>query len=245
MEYSCSICLYTSVRKADAIKHINKKRPCGEGNRELITTHGTIECKYCKIKFVAVDNMLRHQRLYCKKEAIKDAKIKELQERNKELEEKLYNKPTTINNTINITINNYENTSLEKLTDSAINKLIIDNEPYQIIPKFIKELHFNKDIPENHNIYISNRNKNNNHLLLYRDGHWEAENKKTEIENVIYDKETNISDWIDQNGDEYPGTSEKYNEYLEQKYDEETARLIISEVELMLYNNRHLIKNRI
>ena len=139
--------------------------------------------------------------------------------------EKLLNKPTTVNNnnTLNTNINNYENTSLEKLTDSVINKLINDNEPYQIISKFIKELHFNPDIPENHNIYISNRNRNNNHVLLLRNGQWEAENKTSEIENVIYDKETNISDWIDQKGDEYPGTLDKFTDYLGKKYDEDIA----------------------
>ena len=140
-------------------------------------------------------------------------------------------------------INNYEKTSLEKITDTIINKLIRGaDEPYQIIPNLIKEVHFNSEIPENHNVYISNRNKNNKHLQIYKDNHWEIVNKESEINNIISDKETHISDWIDEKGEKYPKAVEKYNEYLEQKYEEDVAKLIKEEVELILYNNKHMIK---
>ena len=56
---------------------------------------------------------------------------------------------------------------------------------YHIIPRLIKEIHFNPNIPENHNIFLSNRNKNNKHLQVYRDKHWEIENKSTEIDNLL------------------------------------------------------------
>jgi ElaB/YqjD/DUF883 family membrane-anchored ribosome-binding protein len=107
----------------------------------------------------------------------------------------------------------------------------------------IKQIHFNPDIPENHNIYLSNRNKNNKHLSVFRNGHWEIDNKSTEIDNLISDKETNLSDWVSEKGEKYPKAKEKYNEYLEQKYDDEEMKKIMKEeVELVLYNGRHLIK---
>jgi hypothetical protein len=128
----------------------------------MITTSSVISCEFCNKKFTLNDNLTRHQKLYCNKRSAKDARIKELEARNKELQEKLLSKHTTSDTTPKDTaINNYENTSTEKLTDSAINKLINDSKPHLIISKFIKELHFNPDIPENHNIYISNRSKNN------------------------------------------------------------------------------------
>ncbi len=247
MEFGCSICEYTSSQKICVIRHINRQRSCGPGIKEIIEIPIEIVCEYCDKNFSTKKNLKEHQKDNCKqKDLIKDIKIKELEEKNKELEKQLRDKPTTINNnnnTINIYVNNYENTSLEKLTDKILNKLINDsNEPYQIIPNFIKELHFNPKIPENHNVYLSNRNKNNKHLLMYRDDHWEIENKSTEIDNLINDRETNLSDWVAEKGEKYPEALEKFNDYIEQKYDDDTAKLVKEEVELVLYNNRHLIK---
>jgi hypothetical protein len=79
-------------------------------------------------------------------------------------------------------------------------------------------------------------------MQIYNNQHWESVNKESEIDNLISDKETTLSDWIDEKGEKYPGALEKFNEYLEQKYDYDTAKLVKEEVELMLYNNRHMIK---
>ena len=59
----------------------------------------------------------------------------------------------------------------------------------------------------------------------------------------INDKETNLSDWVAEKGQKYPEALEKFNEYLEQKYDEDVSKLVKEEVELVLYNNRHLVKS--
>jgi hypothetical protein len=232
------------MRKSDTIKHFNKKKSCGTGIKEIVEIPIEINCEFCGKNFSTLDSLRHHNKICKEKDKAKDEEIKRLKEENKELK-KIKQPMTTINNynTINILVNNYENTSLEKITDKIYNKLIkgID-EPYQIIPRFIKEVHFNPDIPENHNICISNRTKNNEYLQVYRNGHWEVENKDTELENLINDRETNLSDWIAEKGEKYPNASEKYNEYLEIKYDEDVVKLIKKEVERILYNNKHLIK---
>lgn len=245
MEFSCSVCQYTSLKKENVARHVRRKNKCGNGLREIIEIPIEIICEYCNKNFSSLNSLKGHTRNNCsKKDLIKDAKIKELEEKNKELEKRLMEKPTTINNiTNNIIINNYENTSLDKLTDKIYNKIIKDSdEPYKIIPRLIKHIHCNPDIPENHNIRISNRNKHNKYLEVYRNNHWEIEDKKTEIGNLINDKETNISDWIDEKGEKYPEALEKFNDYLEQKYEPDIASLIKEEVEILLYNNRQLTK---
>ena len=143
-----------------------------------------------------------------------------------------------------IIVVNYDETMMEKLTDKTYNKILQDSEePYQIIPSFIKYLHFNSKMPENHNVYISNKNKNNKHLQIYRNGHWEIANKTSEIDNIISDKETNLSDWVSEKGEKYPEAAERFNEYMEQKDEDDTMKLIKEEVEMILYNNRHMIKD--
>lgn len=250
MEFSCSVCEYTSLKKENVVRHINRKKSCGLGIKEIIEIPIKILCKYCNKSFSSLNSLNGHIKNSCnKKDLIKDEKIKEQDEKIKELEKQLRDKPTTVNNNNNITnnimINNYDNTSLDKLTDKIYNKIIEDaDEPYQIIPRLIKHIHCNPDIPENHNIRILNRNRNNKYLEVYRNNQWEIEDKNTEISNLISDKETNLSDWIDEKGIEYPATSEKYNEYLEQKYEPEIASLIKQEVEILLYNNRQLSFNK-
>jgi hypothetical protein len=250
MEFGCSVCEYTSYNKQHVIRHINRKKTCGQGIRELIEIPVEIKCQFCDKNFATKDNLNYHIKNRCgKKDAIKDAKIKELEEKVKRLEtggNTVNNIDNSTNNTVNINIiiNNYEDTTLDKLTDKMYNKIIRGaEEAYKIIPRLIKDIHFNPDIPENRNIYLSNRNKNNKHLSVYRNGHWEITDKNTEIDNLISDKETNLSDWVAEKGEKYPEAVEKFNEYLDQKYDDDTIRLVKDEVELALYNGRHMIKS--
>jgi hypothetical protein len=242
-EFSCSVCQYTSSLRENVNRHINKKKSCGPGIKEIIEIPIEIKCKYCGKKFSSIPNLKNHLKKTCKHkdDALKE-RIKELEKELKESRQ-VTNNTTNNNNTININIivNNYEDTSLDKLTDKIYNKIIKNSEEvYKIIPNFIKEVHFNT--PENRNVYLSNRNKNNRHLQVYRNGHWEIENKNTEIDNLINDRETNLKDWVDEKGEKYPGALEKFTEYLEQKFDDDTAKLIKEEVELILYNNRHIVK---
>jgi hypothetical protein len=249
MEFGCSGCEYISYKKSHVTRHINKTKSCSSGKKEIIEIPIDINCEYCNKEFSTKQNMKDHVKNDCKqKEKILKDKIKKLEEEVKNLKEtktvNIDNSVNTTNNTTNyiFVLNNYEDTNLDKITDKLYNKLINNSETYQIIPSLIKHIHFNKENPENHNVFISNRGKNNKHLQIRRNGQWEIANKSTEIENIISDKETNLSDWIDSKGEKYPEAVEKYQEYLEQKYEPEIAELIKEEVELALYNGRHMIK---
>ena len=266
MEYACSVCEYTSSIKTDVIRHINRKKSCGSGNKEVVEIPIDIICEFCNKTFSTKAHLKDHIKKRCKqKDTMKDAiKIKEQAEKIKELEMQLKERQTTIinntnntnntnnntnnttnnncGNTYNIMVNNYENTSLEKVTDAIINKLINDtDEVYQIIPRFIKEVHFNPNIPENHNVYISSKDRSNKYIILLRHDQWEIENKNTEVDNIIYDKETNISDWVGRKGKEYPEAAEKFNEYKEQKFEPDVVKLVREGTEQVLYNNRYIV----
>ncbi len=243
-EYSCSVCQYTSSLKDNVNRHINKKRSCGPGTKIIIEIPIDIKCEFCNKSYSSLPNLKNHIKNSCKhKDDILKNRIKQLEQELRESRKITINDNST-NNVNIIIVNNYENTSLDKLTDQLYNKIIKNaEEAYKIIPNLIKQIHFNSDIPENHNVYLSNRNKNNKHLSVFRNGHWEIENKNIEIENLISDKETNLSDWVSEKGEKYPKAKERYNEYLEQKYDDdEIQKILKEEVELVLYNGRYLIK---
>lgn len=245
MEFKCSVCDYSSHERKNVSRHINKRKSCGQGLKEIIEIQIEIKCKYCNKNFSTAKTLTFHIKNNCsfKDDALKE-KIQKLEEENKQLKE--FTKNVTINNDnriYNIMVVNYDDTKIDIISDKTYNRIIRDAESHQLIPRLIKEVHFNPDIPENHNIYISNRNKNNKHLQVYRDNHWEITDKDTEIDNLISDKDTLLGDWISEKGEKYPETVEKFNEYLDQKYDEDVSKLIKEEVELILYNNRHLVKN--
>jgi anion-transporting ArsA/GET3 family ATPase len=245
MEFGCSICEYISSKKGNVTRHIKIKKGCE--NAEIVEIPAEIKCEYCDKNFANEHNLRYHLKNNCKmKDAAKDAKIKELEEQLKQSKQVTNNITNNNNNTTNnfiIVVNNYEDTNLDKITDKTYNKLLRDSEAaYQIIPRLIKQIHFDPKTPENHNLVISNRNKNNKHLQIFRNGHWEIADKNTEIDNLISDKETNLSDWVTEKGQKYPEAMEKFNEYLDQKYDEDVAKLMKDEVEMLLYNSRHMVK---
>ncbi len=245
MEFSCSVCEYTSNKKENVTRHINRKKTCGQGIREIIEIPIEIICEFCNKHFSCSKNLKYHMINNCKsKLEILEKQLKEANNKIRELEKR----PTTItnnitNNTINVFVNDYDKTSLDKLTDKILNNLIKNSdEPYNIIPRMIGEIHFNPDNPENHNIFLSNRNKSNKYVNILKNKQWGITDKDTEIDNIISDKENNLSDWILEKGEQYPNAREKVNDYMEQKHDEDTKKLVKEQILEMLYNNRHMMK---
>ena len=149
MEFACSICGYTSLKKENITKHFNRKRSCGPGIKEIVEIPIDINCKYCEKKFASSTSLKYHQKNSCKSRDIAMQKeINDLKEKVKELQKE---GKTTINNqTINnnqtyniIIVNNYEDTRLEQLTDKDINKIIKDSdEPISHYPTINKRNSF-------------------------------------------------------------------------------------------------------
>jgi len=248
MEFGCSVCGYTSAKKDHVVRHVNNKKSCGPGTKKVVEIPADIKCEYCDKDFTTHKTLEYHMKNSCKHKdrALKDqiAKLKEeLKEaRNVTIHNNSVKQDNSVNTVNIIIVNNYEDTSLEKLTDKIFNKIIKDSEEvYKLIPNLIKHVHFNPNIPENHNVYLSNRNKNNRHVQVFRNGHWEIEDKNTEIANLINDKETNLSDWVAEKGAKYPEAKEIYDEYMDQKFEDDTIKLVKDQVELVLYNGKNII----
>ena len=240
-KYKCSTCNFESYHRHVLDRHIIKKKPCGDGERKVIIVHDILVCTYCNKEYELQKSLIAHLKKCPVKKYITEEENRLLKEKIKKLERNQVQTQINNNNQINITLINYNETDLSKLTDKCINDLIIDaDKSCKIIPNLIKHIHFNPEMPEYHNICLSNKNSNNKYMNVFRDGIWQAAIKN--IDNIISDKETQLGDWVTEKGKKFPAAKEKYDDYLEQKYEPGIAKLIKEEVELILYNGRHMIK---
>lgn len=249
-EYMCSACNYRTNDKSNIKRHMKKKKACSTGERNIIELNSECRCNGCNKNFASAKTLKYHQTNNC------NAKISVLEEqlviannKIKELEKTQQTQQTTINNNYNIVnnniyINNYLDTKIDHITDNVYAKIIREcDEPHQIIPRLIKEIHFDENHPENHNIFISNRSKHNKYLHIYDNG-WKTVDKEAEISNLINDKETILIDWAALVSCEQFPEVEIFRNYLEQKYDKQTAGYIQDEVHMVLYNYRGMIKQK-
>jgi len=77
LKFGCSLCEYTSYKKSHVVRHINKKKSCGQGIKEIVEIPVEIMCKFCNKNFSTKENLNDHTKKNCKhKDRAKDEEIK-------------------------------------------------------------------------------------------------------------------------------------------------------------------------
>jgi hypothetical protein len=118
--------------------------------------------------------------------------IYELKEDNEKLKNQIILSNKTSKNDIknyinvNIQINNFNNVDYSKIDKKYLINTLLKENGKKIFLKTIKDFFVNPEKPENHNIYISDKNRK--HLKIYNDGKWNTNDFKiidTIIENII------------------------------------------------------------
>ena len=208
-----------------------------------------ISCKYCDRAFNKRQSKSRHEKTckykndYSKQEfnekiaevnaASKDALLEEKDKIIAELKnqiEVLLTKVgnTTNNNTINININAFGKENMEYIKGGFIKELIARG-PYSAIPKLLKEIHFNPDHSENHNVMIPNRKES--YAKRYNGEKWELADKSLTLEDMS-DKAFNVLT-------EY-GSGKKFDRFYDDYDDRDTGLLkkMKRDTEMMILNNQ-------
>ena len=111
------------------------------------------------------------------------------------------------------------------------------------IPYLIEKIHFDKNKPENHNIYISNLK--NKYIMMYEKRKWKTKNRNEAIDKLISDKEELIENKLyewEENGNDVKNVKYRFDIYIEKKNIKNVIDQIKDDIELMLYNNKDLIK---
>lgn len=207
-------------------------------------------CQYCDKSFSSYKNKWRHEKsckekpgytkeevdeLLKNKDALLEEKDKIMDELKKQIEVLLTKVGNTTNNTTNNTYNTIvinpfgnENTSYIK---GGFIKELISRGIYTAIPKLLKELHFNPEHKENHNVMIPNRKES--YAKRYNGEKWELADKNLTLEDMS-DKAFNVlTDY---------GSGKKFDKFYNEYDDRETGLLkkMKRETEMMILNNQNI-----
>lgn len=235
MEFSCSLCDYKSILKTNVKRHIKSKDICKEA--KIIELNVDIICDFCSKTYASMPNLNRHLKTCKTKKKNLEAENAKLKEENKILKA-LANKPTTINNNqININLAPWNNPTLpenvEKYYKEAVKKIFL------AIPTIIKQIHFNNDLPQNHNICI--KNARSGLAKVYNGSEWETMDEKDVISSLINDYESTLEDYASENNPKY---IEKMKKIKERDSEEKVYEDLQDEVKRVIYDRNHMVKTK-
>jgi hypothetical protein len=241
MEFQCSICEYTSPYKINTERHINKKKKCGE-NPSIIEIRTNIICEYCNKSYKTRDNLINHYKV-CK---VKKADIVEenrlLKEEINQLKKQASinikgNNNTINNNTINnnytIQLTSYDNPKLPDDMDDIYEDAW---EKQKSIQTYIERVHFSADMPENHNICITNL-RTKLAAKVFNGTRWETKDQNKILDEIIENTNKILDKWVRTNKTRREKYEGAFIEFVEnegrKKFDEETK----NELKLLLYDS--------
>ena len=167
-----------------------------------------------------------------------DENKKLLDEKDKELKKAksiVNNNINNVNvNNVNIHINAYGNENLSFLTEMRLKK-ILGGMKNNVIPRLIRDLHCNPELPENMNVFRPN--KKDNHFMIFDGNRWMLDSGSKVINQLIADKINLIDDLLYQKG-----ASKDNIEKLEMiQEDGTTDNDIIDQISTDLYNNKSIL----
>ena len=220
------------------------------------------QCKYCSKYFKFKQSMYKHIKYTCKKNEDEDLKElvrllnEQLQKSTTQMEtlqtnmQKKIDKLTTKlqiqninhgtinnNNTINIKLLNHVDTDYSHLTPKDYIKCIQDCN--HCVKTLIEKVHFNKNKPENMNIFISSIK--GNYIMIYKENEWQIKKRKEQIDDLYETNEIVLETWYDEYKTKYPHIIKSFQRYLHNKDDNDVLNRMKDEILLMLYNKRKLV----
>ena len=174
-------------------------------------------------RYFQSDNLNRHINKYCKvkkkiindknilvdiKNDEKDKIMEEQKQRIDQIEKRKNNDAKTnritldkVGDTTNITTNQhivlncYGNEDLTHISNNF--KMELLKIPYAMIPKLIKEVHFNQNYPQNNNIFLPN--KKEPYVKIYQDQTWVYKDKKETIKELVEKNYSILDDYYEGN----------------------------------------------
>lgn len=242
MAYECKRCGKDFPQLSNLKRHLGRVTPCENSlncNKtcEQLLSEITIDrsdfefaCEHCEKRFEFKRNLTQHY-LYCKKkkeadnkstsDSIKREVDKEIGSLKKEIIDELKSiTPTqniTINvNNVNIMINNFGSEDISHvINDKAFLDRCIQSIKHGL-PLVIEKIYYDKDKPENHNVFMKSA-KNKTGIVL-KEGVWKQEHLNQIVPNMVKKGTTVLSSHLETKrvdpDHEWHGAFVKKEEYL-------------------------------
>ena len=236
MEFECSLCQYKSGKKENVKRHISNK--CYDA--EILEIEVDISCDFCHKEFATITSLTRHFKTCKVKKNSLEAELIKKDEENKLLKDKIKEleaKPTTINNN---TTNNNINIIIQlrpyndpRLPDDMDDIYEDAWSKKKSIPTFIERLHLNDELPENHNMCITNLKTKL--AKVFTEQGWTTKDEDKLLDEIITQSNRLLDKWVKakKNRKEYEND---FIEYLEEvgkkRFNEDTKK----ELRLMLHD---------
>jgi hypothetical protein len=268
MTYKCGRCNKKFNQKSNYDMHMKRKIPCVEVDNDNNDIK-IYKCEYCDIIFGRSDNLKRHIEGRCKEKIKRNEEniiIQEMVEKIEELERvleqtkalnpdepeqkepgiaidksKLINHNTQINNNNNncVKMVPFGKENLEEIVPDSVCRAIL-LRGMNAVTQLSKYVHFNKDIPECNNVYVSNMRDN---LARTYDGNdWFVVDDDDAIDEMRDNKqaflEAKYKELYETLG---PKTITQFERYLKAKNDPVLLKRYAKELKQMMYNNRGMV----
>jgi len=184
IKYSCPLCLKDFGNKKDNYqKHLNKTG-CGVG----ITKLEEMKIENDKINMDILRLKEENEKLVEEDKKIKEENDK-LKEENENLKKQaiIYNNCNNTYNNFILQINNFDNTKCEVFIKNLLKYM-----GKSIYVKTVEDIYLNNEKPENHNIYVADKNRQI--VKIFNNGIWQSKNMiviDKIIDNIV--KQFNIS----------------------------------------------------
>ena len=253
VEFKCIRCGYSTSKKSCMVAHFNKKLMCSANLRDVniddyrtrILQEDSPETLYEKIdelKDEVGDLKDNNKELEDTKVSLED-RIKLLESENQSLKTQLTNININSHNNINITNNTTINVSLTKWNDPDLCSddfyIRAIKQVCNSVPTMVKHIHFNEELPQNHNILFTNLRSDTGSVFNGTD--WVTLDKKEIIDELIAVCEARMEGFAEHNP-VYSKYIEQYKEIKENR-GEEVDQTIRKLLNILLYDKQHIVKD--
>jgi hypothetical protein len=270
--FYCKRCHYRSDVKVNYLSHLKRKNKCESTYSDIAiddlieelaskkkNNDITYKCDFCDKKFNYLSGKSRHKKLCKMNPEISGSNIvNKLEEKIKELEQKL-NQPTTIINNNNITniqniqqnnivLENFCKEDVEFISDTFIRRCL--GRVANGFEDLTKKIHFNPNKPEYHNVTITN--KKDPYLDVFKDNKWQFQDKNVTLDALI----KQCFDILSSHYDKYEDEIKEQFSYTQLKQvdqlvdnlynkDKSTQSKLRQYLYLVILNNRNIAKEKI
>ncbi len=264
MDFVCKRCSYTTCKKCHLVRHLQNKNLCKPILSNISAEDLLFElkpkkqikyykCENCDKQFNSRSTRYRHQQ-NCKIFDIHDEVLKlkqEIEELKSNQLKLTHQTPSiinsgTINNTNNITVNNFGQENIEYLMKRL--EYYWHNKAHGLI-EMTKDIHFDPQHPENHTFTITNQRAKI--AKIRENGEWVPKSCEEAIDDIVYSVSKEIEQFIEEKTEylknKFPRVVDLTNNWWEkigtEAFDEkEYKNLVRRLVEMVVIHRRNITK---